>query len=144
MTGMPPSPDGKTMDSEAAHGTVTRRYRQHLKGQQTSTNPIASVFAWTRPDLPRPVRQRRWAEAANAKPAPQGAGLSVIVSGGSGAAPAHTQQDQAGRKHHQGRGFGYRDVAEQAMVFDVVGPRYAGTKEQLVRSAARRSAAAEQ
>ncbi len=42
------SPDGKTVESEAAHGTVTRHYRQHQKGQETSTNPIASIFAWTR------------------------------------------------------------------------------------------------
>ncbi|CAH1995828.1 unnamed protein product [Acanthoscelides obtectus] len=40
-------PDGKTIESEAAHGTVTRHYRQHQKGLQTSTNPIASIFAWT-------------------------------------------------------------------------------------------------
>ena len=40
--------DGKTMEAEAAHGTVTRHYRQHQKGQKTSTNPIASIFAWTR------------------------------------------------------------------------------------------------
>jgi len=42
------SPDGKTVESEAAHGTVTRHYREHQKGRETSTNPIASVFAWTR------------------------------------------------------------------------------------------------
>ena len=42
------TPDGKTMESEAAHGTVTRHYREHLKGKETSTNPIASIFAWTR------------------------------------------------------------------------------------------------
>jgi isocitrate dehydrogenase len=42
------TPDGKTVEAEAAHGTVTRHYRQHQKGQQTSTNPIASIFAWTR------------------------------------------------------------------------------------------------
>lgn len=41
-------PDGKTIEAEAAHGTVTRHYRQHQKGNQTSTNPIASIFAWTR------------------------------------------------------------------------------------------------
>ncbi|CAG9825477.1 unnamed protein product [Phaedon cochleariae] len=40
-------PDGKTIESEAAHGTVTRHYRQHQKGHQTSTNPIASIFAWS-------------------------------------------------------------------------------------------------
>lgn len=41
-------PDGKTIESEAAHGTVTRHYREHQKGRATSTNPIASIFAWTR------------------------------------------------------------------------------------------------
>jgi len=41
-------PDGKTLEAEAAHGTVTRHYRAHLKGEETSTNPIASIFAWTR------------------------------------------------------------------------------------------------
>jgi len=42
------TPDGITLESEAAHGTVTRHYRQYLKGEETSTNPIASIFAWTR------------------------------------------------------------------------------------------------
>ena len=42
------TPDGKTVESEAAHGTVTRHYRQHQQGKETSTNPIASIFAWTR------------------------------------------------------------------------------------------------
>ena len=42
------TPDGKTVEAEAAHGTVTRHYRQHQQGQETSTNPIASIFAWTR------------------------------------------------------------------------------------------------
>jgi len=42
------TPDGKTVEAEAAHGTVTRHYRQHQKGKDTSTNPIASIFAWTR------------------------------------------------------------------------------------------------
>ncbi|MGC8476741.1 MAG: NADP-dependent isocitrate dehydrogenase [Acetobacteraceae bacterium] len=48
MTSVLMSPDGHTVESEAAHGTVTRHYRQHQKGQETSTNPIASIFAWTR------------------------------------------------------------------------------------------------
>ena len=48
MTSVLLSPDGKTVESEAGHGTVTRHYRQHQKGQETSTNPIASIFAWTR------------------------------------------------------------------------------------------------
>lgn len=48
MTSVLMTPDGKTVESEAAHGTVTRHYRQHQKGEQTSTNSIASIFAWTR------------------------------------------------------------------------------------------------
>jgi isocitrate dehydrogenase len=48
MTSVLLSPDGKTVEAEAAHGTVTRHYRLHQKGEQTSTNPIASIFAWTR------------------------------------------------------------------------------------------------
>ena len=47
MTSVLMTPDGKTVESEAAHGTVTRHYRDHQKGKQTSTNPIASIFAWT-------------------------------------------------------------------------------------------------
>ena len=42
------SPDGKTVEAEAAHGTVTRHYRMHQQGKPTSTNPIASIYAWTR------------------------------------------------------------------------------------------------
>jgi isocitrate dehydrogenase len=48
MTSVLMTPDGKTVESEAAHGTVTRHYREHQKGNETSTNPIASIFAWTR------------------------------------------------------------------------------------------------
>lgn len=48
MTSVLICPDGKTVEAEAAHGTVTRHYRQHQKGKETSTNPIASIFAWTR------------------------------------------------------------------------------------------------
>ncbi|KAI8878976.1 isocitrate dehydrogenase [NADP], partial [Backusella circina FSU 941] len=48
MTSVLYTPDGKTCEAEAAHGTVTRHYRQHQKGNKTSTNPIASIFAWTR------------------------------------------------------------------------------------------------
>ncbi len=47
MTSVLMTPDGKTVETEAAHGTVTRHYRQHQKGEKTSTNPIASIFAWT-------------------------------------------------------------------------------------------------
>uniref|UniRef100_K9LHU6 Isocitrate dehydrogenase [NADP] n=1 Tax=Neocallimastix frontalis TaxID=4757 RepID=K9LHU6_NEOFR len=48
MTSILVTPDGKTVESEAAHGTVTRHYRRYQKGEETSTNPIASIFAWTR------------------------------------------------------------------------------------------------
>jgi isocitrate dehydrogenase len=48
MTSVLLAPDGKTMEAEAAHGTVTRHYRMHQQGKETSTNPVASIFAWTR------------------------------------------------------------------------------------------------
>ena len=48
MTSVLMTPDGGTVEAEAAHGTVTRHYREHQKGKETSTNPIASIFAWTR------------------------------------------------------------------------------------------------
>jgi len=48
MTSVLLAPDGKTVEAEAAHGTVTRHYREHQKGKETSTNPIASIYAWTR------------------------------------------------------------------------------------------------
>jgi isocitrate dehydrogenase len=48
MTSVLVCPDGKTVEAEAAHGTVTRHYREHQKGKKTSTNPIASIYAWTR------------------------------------------------------------------------------------------------
>ena len=47
MTSVLTTPDGKTVEAEAAHGTVTRHYRMHQAGKATSTNPIASIFAWT-------------------------------------------------------------------------------------------------
>ena len=48
MTSVLLTPDGKTVEAEAAHGTVTRHYRQHQKGQSTSTNSVASIYAWTK------------------------------------------------------------------------------------------------
>jgi isocitrate dehydrogenase len=48
MTSVLMTPDGKTVEAEAAHGTVTRHYRLHQQGKPTSTNPIASIYAWTR------------------------------------------------------------------------------------------------
>ena len=48
MTSVLITPDGKTVEAEAAHGTVTRHWREYQKGNPTSTNPVASIFAWTR------------------------------------------------------------------------------------------------
>jgi isocitrate dehydrogenase len=48
MTSFLVTPDGRTLMSEAAHGTVTRHFREHQQGKETSTNPVASIFAWTR------------------------------------------------------------------------------------------------
>jgi isocitrate dehydrogenase len=48
MTSVLMTPDGQTIEAEAAHGTVTRHFREHQRGRPTSTNPIASIFAWTR------------------------------------------------------------------------------------------------
>jgi len=48
MTSVLMTPDGKTVEAEAAHGTVTRHYRLYQQGKETSTNPIASIYAWTR------------------------------------------------------------------------------------------------
>jgi len=53
MTSVLMTPDGKVVEAEAAHGTVTRHYRQHQKGEQTSTNSVASIYAWTRGLAPR-------------------------------------------------------------------------------------------
>ncbi len=55
MTSILQSPDGKIIETEAAHGTVTSHYRQHQKGKETSTNPIASIFAWTRALIHRAI-----------------------------------------------------------------------------------------
>ena len=71
MTSVLMTPDGKTVEAEAAHGTVTRHFRQHQQGKPTSTNPIASIFAWTRglaargrmDDTPEVARVRRDARA---------------------------------------------------------------------------------
>ena len=74
MTSVLTTPDGKIVEAEAAHGTVTRHYREHQKGKDTSTNSIASIFAWTRGLAPprqarrqrraRPLRRRRWRRSA--------------------------------------------------------------------------------
>ena len=75
MTSVLMTPDGKTVEAEAAHGTVTRHYRQHQQGKPTSTNPIASIFAWTRglaapraSSTTRPrssTSRRRWSRSAS-------------------------------------------------------------------------------
>ncbi len=59
MTSVLLTPDGKTVEAEAAHGTVTRHYREHQKGNKTSTNPVASIYAWTRwSDASRQARRQ--------------------------------------------------------------------------------------
>ena len=64
MTSVLMTPDGKTIEAEAAHGTVTRHYREHQQGKETSTNPIASIFAWTRGlAYPRQVRRHAGCDA---------------------------------------------------------------------------------
>ncbi len=80
MTSVLLSPDGRTVESEAAHGTVTRHYREHQKGRETSTNPIASIFAWTRgPRLSRPLRRHAGGHALRRH---AGAGLHRDGRGG--------------------------------------------------------------
>ncbi|KAJ8352875.1 hypothetical protein SKAU_G00243510 [Synaphobranchus kaupii] len=71
MTSVLICPDGRTVEAEAAHGTVTRHYRQHQQGKETSTNPIASIFAWTRglahrAELDKNAELRVFAEALEA------------------------------------------------------------------------------
>ena len=86
-------PDGKTVESEAAHGTVTRHYREHQKGRETSTNPIASIFAWTRGlGLSRQVRQH-----ARRHRIRQDAGAGVRRDGG------ERVHDQGSRRSWSGR-----------------------------------------
>lgn len=68
MTSVLITPDGKTYEAEAAHGTVTRHFRAHQRGEETSTNPIASIFAWTRGLIQRGVLDDtpdvvKWAES---------------------------------------------------------------------------------
>src|SRR3546814_13451179 len=59
MTSVLMTPDGKTVEAEAAHGAVTRRFRQHQQGRDTSANPIASIFAWTHGLEYRRTEERR-------------------------------------------------------------------------------------
>ncbi len=80
MTSVLLSPDGQTIEAEAAHGTVTRHYRMHQQGKETSTNPIASIFAWTRglehrgklDDTPDVVAFARTLEASASRPSRAG------------------------------------------------------------------------
>ena len=67
MTSVLMTPDGKTVEAEAAHGTVTRHYRQHQDGQQTSTNSIASIFAWTGGRKHQAKLEENWALRAFAE-----------------------------------------------------------------------------
>ena len=65
MTSVLMTPDGKIVEAEAAHGTVTRHYRQHQQGKETSTNSTASIFAWTRGAARQARRQRRLDEVCD-------------------------------------------------------------------------------
>ena len=75
MTSVLMTADGRTVEAEAAHGTVTRHYREHQKGNPTSTNPIASIFAWTRrsppgamDETPRSASSPRLSSASASRP----------------------------------------------------------------------------
>jgi len=81
MTSVLMSPDGKTVESEAAHGTVTRHYRQHQKGEATSTNSTASIFAWTR-GLAHRAKLDGNAELANFATTLEETVINTIESGG--------------------------------------------------------------
>ncbi len=76
MTSVLMSPDGRTVEAEAAHGTVTRHYRKHQRGEKTSTNPVASIFAWTRGH--RAPWQARW--DARSDPFRRDAGARVCAN----------------------------------------------------------------
>jgi isocitrate dehydrogenase len=80
MTSVLLTPDGKTVEAEAAHGTVTRHYREHQKGKPTSTNPIASIFAWTQ-GLKYRGQVRRHARRREVRRRPR-AGLRATVESG--------------------------------------------------------------
>ena len=80
MTSVLLTPDGRTCEAEAAHGTVTRHYRQHQQGKPTSTNPIASIFAWTRgldhrgklDNTPRCASSPRSSRTSSSRPSSRG------------------------------------------------------------------------
>ena len=98
MTSVLMTPDGKTVEAEAAHGTVTRHYRQHQQGKETSTNSMASIFAWTRgPRAPRQARQQRRAR-------------QVRRHAGEG-----QRRHRRGRRHDQGPGPADRRRPEVAL-----------------------------
>jgi len=80
MTSVLVSPDGKTIEAEAAHGTVTRHYRMHQQGKETSTNPIASIFAWTR-GLAHRAKLDKNAELAHFSTALEEVCIETIESG---------------------------------------------------------------
>ena len=104
MTSVLMSPDGKTVEAEAAHGTVTRHYREHQKGKETSTNSIASIFAWTR-GLAHRAKLDGNAELA-----------AILANPRTG-----LRRDRRSRVHDQGSGAPRRRAS--AMAFDVGVPR---------------------
>ena len=92
MTSVLITPDGKTFESEAAHGTVTRHYREHQKGKETSTNPIASIFAWTRGLVQRGVLD----------------GTPEVVKFAESPGEGVYRRGRCRRRHDQGPGAGMR------------------------------------
>jgi len=80
MTSVLVSPDGKTIEAEAAHGTVTRHFRMHQQGKETSTNPIASIYAWTR-GLAHRAKLDKNAELAHFSTALEEVCIETIESG---------------------------------------------------------------
>ena len=98
MTSVLMTPDGKTVEAEAAHGTVTRHYREHQKGKETSTNSIASIFAWTRGLDPSRQARRQCRARQVREPAREGHG-----------------RHGRGRRHDQGSGAAGRRRAEVAL-----------------------------
>ena len=121
MTSVLMTPDGKTVEAEAAHGTVTRHYRQHQQGKETSTNSIASIFAWTRGlahrakldgnAAPRPLRPHpgEGRRSTRSKPAAMTKDLALLVGARAALADHRGLPGQGRREPAEGHGRLSRD-----------------------------------